>query len=172
MQSLIQNWGKKADIEAPVARLCTLLGVSRAGIYAARQRQQRPCADAALSKAVQAAFADSGHSYGSRRICATLHEQGVEVGRYRVRRIMREQRLTVRWRRKHIHTTHSRHDLPVVENVLNRQFNPDAPNRAWVCDITYVRTRTGWLYLAAVMDLYSRKIIGWASAPVSSISSC
>jgi len=76
---------------------------------------------------------------------------------------MREQTLTVRWRRKPIHTTDSRHNLPVADNVLDRQFTPSAPNRAWVCDITYVRTDTGWLYLAAVLDLYSRKIVGWAT---------
>jgi len=78
--------------------------------------------------------------------------------------MMREQALKARWRRKHVHTTDSRHALPVAENVLNRHFTPSAPNRAWVCDITYVRTDTGWLYLAAVMDLYSRKLVGWASA--------
>jgi putative transposase len=69
------------------------------------------------------------------------------------------------WKRKFVHTTDSRHNLPVFDNVLNRQFEPAAPNRAWVADITYVRTRSGWLYLAAVLDLYARKIVGWAMAP-------
>jgi transposase InsO family protein len=69
------------------------------------------------------------------------------------------------WKRKFIHTTDSRHTLPIADNVLDRQFNPGAANVSWVSDITYVRTRSGWLYLAAVMDLYSRKIVGWAMAP-------
>ena len=68
------------------------------------------------------------------------------------------------WKRKFIHTTDSRHDQPIAENKLNRQFMPPAANVAWVSDITYIRTRSGWLYLAVVMDLYSRKIIGWAMA--------
>ena len=72
--------------------------------------------------------------------------------------------LRAKWRRKYIHTTNSRHELPIAPNVLNRDFAPAAPNRAWVSDVTYIRTRAGWLYLAAVMDLYSRKIVGWAMA--------
>ena len=82
-----------------------------------------------------------------------------------VRRLMREAALRTVWKRKFIHSTDSRHDLPVAENLLNRQFEADAPNQTWVSDITYVRTRQGWLYLAAVMDLFSRKIVGWAMAP-------
>jgi len=70
-----------------------------------------------------------------------------------------------KWRRKFVHTTNSRHDLPVAPNVLRRRFTPEEPNTAWVSDLTYIRTRSGWLYLAAVMDLYSRKIVGWAMAP-------
>lgn len=70
--------------------------------------------------------------------------------------------LTPKWRRKFVHTTHSKHGLPVAANVLDRQFNPGKPNEAWVSDLTYIRTRSGWMYLAAVMDLYSRRIVGWA----------
>jgi len=158
IQTLIHRWEEKARIKAPVTRLCALLGVSRAGVYAARQRMSRPVCVARA--AVRAAFDASGHCYGSRRIRASLCAQSMPISRHRVRRMMREQALKVCWRRKHIHTTDSRHDLPVAENVLNRQFTPSAPNRAWVCDITYVRTDTGWLYLAAVLDLYSRKIVG------------
>jgi putative transposase len=73
--------------------------------------------------------------------------------------------LKARWRRKFIHTTDSRHNLPVADNVLDRCFNPSAADQVWVCDITYIRTASGWLYLAAVMDLYSRRIVGWAMAP-------
>lgn len=69
------------------------------------------------------------------------------------------------WKRKFVRTTNSNHDLPVAANVLNRQFNPEKPNQAWAANITYTRTRSGWLYLATVMDLFSRKIVGWAMAP-------
>ena len=78
---------------------------------------------------------------------------------------MRSNGLRARWRRKFMHTTDSRHALPVAANVLARQFNPQAPNRAWVGDITYIRTRSGWLYLAVVLDLFSRRIVGWSMAP-------
>jgi len=169
IQSLIQPRTKKVDAHArpnaPVTHLCRLLGVSRSGVYAAqaRERQRRPVCR--LGIAVRTAFEDSARTYGSRRICAALRSQGVQAGRHRVRRLMREQALTARWQRKFVHTTDSRHNLPVAQNVLNREFSPSAPNRAWACDITYVRTDTGWLYLAAVLDLYSRKVIGWACAP-------
>ncbi len=161
IHSVIDQWPEKAD----VARLCKLLEVSRSGFYAARQRRRRPRMACAASTALVTAFHASGGNYGSRRLCAQLHAQGMPVGRYRVRRLMREQGLRARWRRKFIHTTDSRHALPIADNVLNRQFHPSAPNQAWTSDITYVRTRRGWLYLAAVMDLFSRKIIGWAMAP-------
>ena len=78
---------------------------------------------------------------------------------------MRLNRLRPVWRRKFVHTTDSKHGLAVSCNVLNRQFEKELPNQAWVCDITYIRTRSGWLYLAAVLDLYSRKIVGWAMSP-------
>jgi len=164
IQTLIHRWQEKAQIKAPVTRLCALLGASRAGVYAAAIRGRTPRPACATRAAVRTTFEDSGRTYGSRRIRAALRMQGMNVGRHRVRRMMREQALKVRWRRKHVHTTDSRHSLPVAENVLNRQFTPEAPNRAWACDITYVRTDTGWLYLAAVLDLYSRKIVGWATA--------
>jgi len=94
-----------------------------------------------------------------------MQAQGTSIGRYRVRRLMRQAALRPVWRRKFAHTTDSRHALPVADNVLDRRFAVLAPDRAWVSDITYVRTGQGWLYLAAVMDLFSRKVVGWAMAP-------
>ncbi len=160
IQQVIDQWQKKAD----TARLCRLLGVSRSGVYAARRRRraQRACS---LTTPLQAAFQASGGNYGSRRLCAALQAQRMAVGRYRVRRLMKQLGLKARWKRKFVHTTDSRHDLPVAANLLNRRFNPGAPDQAWVADITYIRTERGWLYLAAVLDLYSRKIVGWAMAP-------
>jgi putative transposase len=148
----------------PVTHTCRVLEVSGAGYYQSRQRG--PCeADVVDTVRLKAAFAASGRSYGSRRLAAALQAQGPAVGRYRVRRLMREAALRPVWKRKFVHTTDSKHELPVAENLPNRQFDVAAPNQAWTSDITYIRTRQGWLYLAAVMDLFSRKIIGWAMAP-------
>ena len=96
--------------------------------------------------------------------CA-LRRLGVTMGRHRVRSLMRANGLRSVWKRKFVHTTDSKHAMAVSPNVLARQFDRPLPNQAWVCDITYIRTRSGWLYLAAVLDLHSRKIVGWAMAP-------
>ena len=94
-----------------------------------------------------------------------MAERGLAMGRHRVRTLMRLNGLRPVWRRKLVHTTHSKHGLAVSPNMLNRQFEQAMPNRVWVADITYIRTRSGWLYLAAVLDLHSRKMVGWAMAP-------
>ena len=151
--------------KATTTRLCRLLGVSRSGYYAARSRQLRPTKACPVVVSLKALFMANGSAYGSRRLQAALKTQGVCVGRYRIRRMMKQHQLRPTWKRKFVHTTDSKHDLPIAGNILNRQFNPEAANRAWVADITYIRTHSGWLYLAAVMDLYSRKIVGWAMAP-------
>ena len=149
-----------------VARACQVLAVSRSGYYAAqRRRGGKEAKMCPVGVRLQAAFARSGRCYGSRRLQAALRGEGIELGRYRVRGLMRAHGLRATWKRKFIHTTDSRHNLPTAANVLDRQFEPAAPNQAWVSDITYLRTRAGWLYLAAVMDLFSRKIVGWAMAP-------
>jgi putative transposase len=147
----------------PVQQVCRVLAVSCSGYY--QRRQRGDCeADVMATVQIKATFAASHRSYGSRRLCRALRAQGAAIGRYRMRRLMRKAMLRPVWKRKFVHTTDSRHTLPVAENVLDRQFEVAAPNRAWVSDITYVRTRQGWLYLAAVMDLFSRKVVGWAMA--------
>jgi transposase InsO family protein len=147
-----------------VSDACRVLQVSRSGYYA--HRRAKPSAKSLQERThIKAAFAASGASYGSRRVMHALREQGLRIGRYRVRTLMREGGLRTSWKRKFISTTDSRHTLPVAENVLDRQFDVDEPNRAWVSDITYVRTAQGWLYLAVVLDLYSRKVVGWSMAP-------
>jgi len=158
---LIAQWTEKA----PVKQLCRVLEVSRSGFYAARQRATRPDELCAQSVQAKAAFEASGATYGSRRVSAALRAAGIDVGRHRARTLMKRNHLRPKWRRKFVHTTDSKHGLPVAANVLQRQFAPAKPNTAWVSDLTYIRTRSGWLYLAAVMDLYSRKIVGWAMAP-------
>ena len=120
--------------KATVSQWCRVLGVSRSGLYAARQRRLHPKSVCALSVQAKAAFEASGQSYGSRRLSAALKVQGLAVGRQRARTLMRSNGLRARWRRKFMHTTDSRHALPVAANVLARQFNPQAPNRAWVGD--------------------------------------
>jgi putative transposase len=148
-----------------VASLCRLLEVSRSGYYAARRRARQPFRVCPVTTHLQAAFAASGRSYGSRRLQVDMNDRGILVGRYRIRTLMRIHGIRPVWKRKFIHTTDSHHTLPIADNVLNRQFKPVAANMSWVADITYIRTRSGWLYLAAVMDLFSRKIVGWAMAP-------
>ena len=149
----------------PVNQMCRVLGISRSGYYTARKRAQAAPAVCEASVHLKAAFAASGGAYGSRRLRTAVASRGLEIGLYRLRRLMRKHGLRSVWKRKFIHTTDSRHALPVSSNILNRQFNPTRPNQAWVADITYIRTRSGWLYLAVVLDLFARKVVGWAMAP-------
>ena len=130
---LVEQLQKKA---VPVNQAYRVLQVSPAGYYAARLRScqaPRPCAQ---SVHLNAAFAASGRSYGSRRLCAALQKQGVTIGRYRVRTLMRANGLRPVWRQKFMHTTDSRHTMPVSPNVLARQFDQPLPNQAWASDIT------------------------------------
>ncbi len=160
MRELMNASGNKAGM----TQLSRTFGVSRSGLYEARQRQAQPVGIDTAAVQLQAAFMASGGSYGSRRLSAQLKRQGLPVGRHRARTLMRMHGLRARWRRKWVHTTDSRHSLPVAGNVLDRQFKPAATNRAWAGDITYIHTASGWVYLAVVIELYSRKVIGWAMA--------
>jgi transposase InsO family protein len=158
---VIHQLQKKA---VAVTHSCRVLSVSRSGYYEAQSRSAKPV----LCKAsvhLRAAFMASHQSYGSRRLVTAMENQGIRIGRYKVRSLMRKSALKPVWKRKFIHTTNSKHDLPIAANLLNRQFNPVAPNTTYVSDITYIRTGAGWLYLAIVLDLYARKVVGWAMAP-------
>jgi transposase InsO family protein len=158
---LVSQLQKKA---IPVGRSCRVLGVSRSAYYEARRLSAKPVL-CKVGVHLKAAFAASHQSYGSRRLVTALTIQGIQIGRYKTRSLMREAGVKPVWKRKFIHTTDSKHDLPIAENILARRFNPDRPNTAFVTDITYIRTGAGWLYLAIVLDLYSRKVVGWAMAP-------
>jgi putative transposase len=147
---MIAQEQQKADI----ARLCRVFQVSRSGFYAARLREQAESIVCSSSVHLKAAFQASGGNYGSRRLCAALRAQGLMLGRHRVRRLMKRHGLRARWKRKFVATTNSAHTFPIADNVLQRQFSPAAADQAWVADITYIRTRRGWLYLAAVLDLF------------------
>ena len=160
--TLIGDLKKKA---VSVGQACSALGVSRSGYYSAAKASLAAPKVCAVSVHLKAAFAASGRTYGSRRLRTALQSRGITIGRHRVRSLMRTNQLRSVWRRKFIHTTDSKHSMPVAANVLNREFVRTLPNQAWVSDITYIRTGSGWLYLAAVLDLHSRKIVGWAMAP-------
>jgi transposase InsO family protein len=150
----------------PVAALCRLLAVSPSGFYAAQGRPRSPHAgrDDKLAEQVVKAYTASKGRYGSPRVHAELKAAGERVGRKRVARLMREKRLVARMRRRFRTTTDSKHDFPIAPNVLDRDFTASAPDRAWVTDITFLWTAQGWLYLAAILDLFSRRVVGWATS--------
>ena len=148
----------------PVARLCRQLGVSRTGYcqWAAREESCRSQANSALDARVAALHAESGQSYGRPRLVEALMAEGCRVGHERVRQSLLRQGLKPVYKHPYLVTTDSDHDRPVAPNVLDRRFDGWLPDRAWVADITYLRTDEGWLYLACVMDLGSRRIVGWS----------
>jgi putative transposase len=160
---------KFAFIEAkkacfPVGPMCQILGVSRAGFYAWRSRSPaaRTREDQRLALEVAAIHAKSRRRYGSPRVHFELREHGMRMSRKRVARLMSEQGLHARRKRRFRTTTDSNHDLPVARNVLARRFEVAEPNTAWVTDITYVWTLEGWLYLVVILDLFSRRVVGWS----------
>jgi len=150
----------------PVTVLCRVMGVSRSGFYEHLRRCSRklgrPPAQSAVDSRARLIFKQSHGSYGSRRIAQKLTAEGHRVGRYKARRLMRRLGLKVRVSRRYKRTTDSRHSFPVAQNLVNRNFEVGSPNTTWTADITYVWTLEGWLYLAIVMDLHSRQIVGWA----------
>ena len=149
----------------PVERACRLLKVSASGYYAWQQRQQHPSPssdDPALVRQITAIFEESRGTYGSPRVTAALRQQGIVCNRKRVARLMRQRHLVAKHRRRRAKTTDSRHQLPVAPNRLNRDFSAERPNEKWVADFTYIDTTEGWLYLALVLDVFSRKLVGWA----------
>ena len=148
----------------PVRCLCTVLEVTRSGFYAwcARPVAARTQDTQRLAVEVAAIHAASKQRYGSPRVHQELQAQGRTVGRHRVARLMQQQGLHARKKRRFQTTTDSRHGLPVAANVLDRQFTVTAPDTAWVTDITYLWTREGWLYLAVILDLFSRRVVGWS----------
>jgi putative transposase len=149
----------------PVRVLCRTLLVSASGFYAWCRRglSQRVREDAALKIEIRAAHAASNKTYGSPRVHEELQAEGQHVGRKRVARLMREEGLKGQKKRRFRVTTDSRHSYPIAPNALNRDFTASAPNKVWVTDITYIWTREGWIYLAAILDLYSRRVVGWSA---------
>ena len=156
---------RRADY--PVALMCDVLGVSPAGYYAWRSRPEsrRSAANRALVDDIKRVHRDTRGRYGSPRIHVELKAQGRGASRGRIERLMRRHGIrAIMARPRRVRTTDSSHDLPIAPNLLDRSFSATAPNQVWLADITYIETDQGWLYLAAVMDLYSRRIVGWAMA--------
>ena len=154
-------------VDYPVTILCDVLGVSPAGYYAwrARPESRRSVANRGLVDDIKRVHRDACGRYGSPRIHAELRAQGRGASRGRIERLMRRHGIrAIMARPRRVRTTDSRHDFPIAPNLLERNFTAAAPNRIWLADITYVETDQGWLYLAMLMDLYSRKIVGWAMA--------
>jgi putative transposase len=150
--------------EFPVRRMCSVLAVSTSGYYAWRDRpaSQRELANQVLVAAIEHIHQSSRETYGSPRIHAELLEKGVKCSRGRVERLMKKHDIRPKQRKRYQKTTDSKHPFPVAANILDQDFDALRPNEKWVADISYIWTQEGWLYLAAVLDLYSRKVIGWA----------
>ena len=147
-----------------VGQMCAALNVSRSGYYAWRERQQQGASrqNQALLEHIQRIHKQSRGTYGSPRVWAQLKAEGFEVNRKRVARLMRLKGIVGRRKQRKVRTTNSNPNHPVAPNLLNRDFWAEAPNCKWVADMTYIPTRQGWLYLAVVLDLFSRKIVGWS----------
>jgi putative transposase len=153
--------------EFPVEVLCEVLQVSRSGYYAWARRPPSPAAARReeLVEQIRAAHRESRSTYGSPRVHRELRARGVACCESTVAKLMRANAIRSKARRRFVvRTTDSRHDRPVASNVLDREFYPDRPDAAWAADITYVPTAEGWLYLAVVLDLFSRRVVGWATA--------
>ena len=150
----------------PVGVLCDVLDVSRSGFYAWKDRPApaKKKLDAHLATRIAGVHKGSRGTYGSPRVHAELRANGVRVGRKRVERLMRENGLQARRKRRFRRTTDSNHSQPIAPNVLGRHFEAVAPNQVWVSDVTYIWTQEGWLYLAAMLDLFSRRVVGWAAS--------
>ena len=167
-------WIDKLKTVWPITLMCLVLEVSVSGFFEHRQRarqtrpqgpQPRRLSNEALLAHIRAIHAEFKGEYGWPRVWKELLARGVRVGKDRVQRLMKLHGIQARGKRKFVVTTDSKHDLPVAPNLLQRDFTPQAPDRVWSSDITYIATDEGWLYLAAVIDLFSRQVVGWSMQP-------
>ena len=156
----------QAKKDFPVQRLCKVLDVSPSGYFAwkARPGCRRQRDDMVLLAHVRSAFALSNETYGSPRMVHELRDNGLLIGRRRVARLMRENNMKARQKRRFKRTTDSLHAFPVAPNLIDQDFAATGPNQKWGADISYVWTREGWLYLAVVIDLFARRVVGWATS--------
>jgi putative transposase len=154
------------EVAFPVATMCRMLDVSRSGYYAWKTRPEpaKKGEDVQLAVEIAGAYKRSRGIYGSPRVHRDLKARGLRVGKKRVERLMRQNGLKGRSKRRFCCTTDSKHALPIAPNVLDRRFETNAPNRVWVGDVTCIATDNGWLYLAVLLDLFSRRVVGWATS--------
>lgn len=154
---------EKHQKQYSVSQLCAILRINRSSYYAWKKRKpsQRNQTNQALLDEIRRIHRLFRKSYGSPRVCAQLRKQGYVCNKKRVARLMRQDGIKVLRKRHKVVTTNSKHSFPIASNVLNRDFQADRPNQKWVADITYVPTDEGWLYLAGILDLFSRRIVGW-----------
>jgi putative transposase len=154
---------ENANDRFDVKFMCRELGVSTSGYYDHQNRSisERRREDLELVPLIHAEFAKHTRGCGSRMVTGALHAQGHSVSRKRVVRLMSEEKLCPRLKRRFVHTTQSKHERPVAPNVLDRSFEVGEPNKVWASDITYLHTLRGWAYLAVILDLGSRKVVGW-----------
>lgn len=150
--------------EFPVRLSCRVLGISASGYYGFLLRKNNSIRQADLIALIREIHRRSRYTYGSRRIMHQLRRNGLVIGRWRVRRLMKVAGVRVRRKRKYRITTRSNHRYPVSPNLIQGCFQAARPNLVWVSDITYIKSMEGWLYLAVIMDLYSRKVVGWSLA--------
>ena len=151
----------------PLPVMCRVLEVSKSGYFVWRDGRDSPrrSGDRALTVRIQAIHQQSRKTYGSPRIHAELKDLGIPLGRKRVERLMKYAGIAVLPHRRFVTTTDSDHDQPIAPNLLEQDFTAAAPNQRWVTDITYIPTDEGWLFVAAIVDLYSRRVVGWAMQP-------
>jgi putative transposase len=156
----------EAKKEFPVHRLCRVLGVSQSGYFAWKGRPacRRQHEDMVLLAHVRSAFALSNGTYGSPRMTRELRDGGLTVGCRRTARLMRENGLRARQKRRFKRTTDSHHTWPVAPNLLDQDFTAAGPDEKWGADISYIWTKEGWLYLAVVIDLFARRVVGWSTS--------
>jgi putative transposase len=150
----------------PVDRMCALMDVSSSGYYAWKHRgpSRRQLDDMVLLAHIRSQFSTSNETYGAPRMHVELKEDGLDIGRHRVARLMRDNGLKALQKRRYKKTTDSCHGGPVAANLLDQDFACDGPDQKWGADISYIWTAEGWLYLAIVLDFYSRRIVGWATS--------
>ena len=166
-------WIKRHQYRWPITVQCDVLGVSASGYFAhtadtdpkASSGTRHRLSDEAVLVHIKAAHAASKGEYGWPRIWKELLANGVRVGKDRIQKLMKQHGIKARGKRRYVITTDSKHDLPIAPNLLDRNFTPDQPNTVWTSDITYIATDEGWRYLAAVIDLYSRQVVGWSMQP-------
>lgn len=161
-------WIDAQRAEYPLPDMCEVLAVSASG-YRAWRRGGTPdstrLGDAQAVALMKAIHAEVKAAYGSRRMHRELKARGHRIGLARVERLMRDNGIRARHKRRFKATTDSKHSMPVADNLLERNFTPEAPNRVWTGDITYIATDEGWLYLAVVLDLFNREVVGWSIKP-------